>query len=94
MESGTVILCKKVNAEIKSILRGMLNRKEVDKKIVGYLLIKWPHLGRIYLLLKIYKRTSNVPGRPVIANNGTATENILLLSIFTSKPLFRQYRIF
>ena len=33
-------------------------------------------LGRFYLLPKIHKRTSNVPGRLVISNNGTATENI------------------
>ena len=35
-----------------------------------------PQLGRFYLLPKIHKRTSNVPGRPVISNNGTASENI------------------
>ena len=29
-----------------------------------------------YLLPRIHKRTSNVPGRPVISNNETATENI------------------
>ena len=33
-------------------------------------------MGRFYLLPKIHKRTENVPGRPVISNNGTATENI------------------
>ena len=35
-----------------------------------------PQLGRFYLLPRIHERTSNVPGRPVISNNGTATENI------------------
>ena len=35
-----------------------------------------PQLGRFYLLPKIHKRTSNVPGPPVISNNGIATENI------------------
>ena len=38
--------------------------------------MKNPQLGRFYLLPKIHKRTSNVPGRPVISNNGTASENI------------------
>ena len=38
--------------------------------------MKKPQLGRFYLLPKIHKRTSNVPGHPVISNNGTATENI------------------
>ena len=32
-------------------------------------------LGRFYLLRKIHKRRSNVTGRPVISNNGTATES-------------------
>ena len=35
-----------------------------------------PQLDRFYLLPRIHERTSNVPGRPVISNNGTATENI------------------
>lgn len=39
-------------------------------------LMKRPQLGRFYLLSKIHKRTSKVPGQPVISNNGTATENI------------------
>ena len=54
----------------------MINRKEIDKKIMDYLLIKRPQLGRFYLLPKIHKLTSDVPGRPVIANNDNATENI------------------
>ena len=69
---------QKVNTEIKSVLIGMLNRKEINKEIMEYLLIKRPQLGRFYLLPKIHKRTSNVPGRPVIANNGT--ENISAMS--------------
>ena len=41
-----------------------------------YLLVKRPQSGRFYLLPKIYKGKTNVPGRPVISNNQTATENI------------------
>ena len=33
---------KKVNKEIKDILRDMLNRKEIDKKIMDYLIMKKP----------------------------------------------------
>ena len=43
---------------------------------MNYLTVKKPHLGRFYLLPKIHKRTMNVPGRPVVSNNGTATERI------------------
>ena len=78
---------QKVNTEIKSVLIGMLNRKEINKEIMEYLLIKRPQLGRFYLLPKIHKQTSNVPGRPVIANNGTATENISAFLDFHPKPI-------
>ena len=40
------------------------------------MLVKNPQLGRFYLLPKIHKRMTNVPGHPVTSNNGTRTENI------------------
>ena len=40
---------QKVNTKTKSVLRDMLNRKEIDTKIMGYLLlIKRSQLGRFY----------------------------------------------
>ena len=54
----------------------MFNLKDMDQKIINYLTVKKPQLGRFYLLPKIHKRTMNVPGRTVISNNGTATERI------------------
>ena len=65
----------------------MLSRQEIEKKIMGYLINKMPQLGRFYLLPKIHKRTFNVPGRPVISNNGTATENIPAFLDFYLKPI-------
>ena len=50
----------------------MFNRKEINNKVRDYLITKKPQLVRFYLLPKIHKRTSNVPGRPVISNNGIA----------------------
>ena len=38
--------------------------------------MKNPKFGRFYLLTKIHKRLHNVPGRPVITNNGDYAENI------------------
>ena len=46
---------QKVNKEIKDILRDMLNRKEIDKKIMDYLIMKKPQLRKFYLLPKIHK---------------------------------------
>ena len=54
---------------------------------MDYLLIKRPQLGRFYLLPKIHKRTLNVPGRPVISNNGTATENISAFLVYRLKTI-------
>ena len=51
----------------------MFNQKEENNKVRDYLIMKKPQLGRFYLLPKIHKRTSNIPGHPVISNNGTAT---------------------
>ena len=67
---------KDVNSKIRTILNLMMNKKEIDKKVYEYLLVKHPQLGIFYLLPKIHKRITNVPGRPVISNNGTATERI------------------
>ena len=47
---------QKVNKEIKYILRDMLNRKEIDKKIMDYLIMKKPQLDRFYLHLRIRER--------------------------------------
>ena len=92
--SDTNVCCKsnsstlqKVNSEIKSVLRDMFNLKEIDQKIMNYLTVKKPQLGRFYLLPKIHKRTINVPGRPVISNNGTATERISSFLDFNLKNI-------
>ena len=54
----------------------MVRKKEIETKVMENLLVKRPQLGRFYLLPKIHKRKTNVPGRSVISNNQTATENI------------------
>ena len=65
----------------------MIRKKEIDEKPADYLYIKRPQLGRFYLLPKIHKRTTSVPGRPVISNNSTATENISAFLDFLLNPL-------
>ena len=44
-----------VNAKTKSVLRDILNHKEIDKKIIDYLLMNLTQLGRFCLLPKIHK---------------------------------------
>ena len=56
-------------------------------KVMEYLLVKRPQLGCFYLLPKIHKRKSNVPGQTVILNNQAATENISSLLDFHLKNI-------
>ena len=51
-----------VTQKIRNTLLDMLRKKEIDKKLFNYLLVKNPQLGRFYLLPKIHKRMTNVPG--------------------------------
>ena len=67
---------EKVKNRIKTTLKQMVRKKEIETKVMEYLIVKRPQLGRFYLLPKIHKRKTSVPGRPVISNNQTATENI------------------
>ena len=67
---------EKVSNRIKTNLKEMVRKKEIETKVMEYLLVKRPQLGRFYLLPKIHKRKTNVLGRSVISNNQTATENI------------------
>ena len=65
-----------VTQKISNAVLDMLRKREIDKKLFNYLLVKNVQLERFYILTKIHKRMTNIPGQPVISNNGTSTENI------------------
>ena len=67
---------EKVVSLVTQKLDALVAKKIIDEKNRKYLLGNKHKLGRFYLLPKIHKRLSNVPGRPVISNCGTATERI------------------
>ena len=46
-------------------------------------------LGRLYLLPKMHKRLSNVPGRPVISNYGSSTEKASEFLDHHLKPIMK-----
>ena len=73
--------------KIHNTLLDMFRKKEIQKKLLNYLLVKNPQLGRFYLLPKTHKRMTNVPCRPVISNNGTSTENTSLYLDYHLKSL-------
>ena len=81
-------LVDKSNTFSKS-LRSRKCITEKELKSFSYKLKKITKLGKLYLLPKIHKRLSNVPGRPVISNCGTPTEKASEFLDFYLKPLMQ-----
>ena len=65
-----------VTQKISNAVLDILRKREIDKRLFNYLLVKNVQLERFYILTKTHKRMTNIPGQPVISNNGTSTENI------------------
>ena len=66
----------------------------VCNETMDYFFVDKPRVGRFYLLPKIHKRLSNVPGRPVISNSSYFTENISSFLDFHLKPLSQKVKSF
>ena len=68
-------LVTKSNGFFKDLRQnGCMTEREL--KYFSYEYKKTTNLGKLYLLLKIYKRLENVPGRAVISFYGTPNEKV------------------
>ena len=79
---------------VKGCLSRLKNRGDKPNETLENFLINKPKLGRFYLLPKIHKRLHNVPGTPVISNNGFFTENISAFLEYHLKPLSQKFKSF
>ena len=88
---------KKVNFEDQNLselvdksnhfFRGPKTKGYITDKNLKYFTYQYKkacNLGKLYLLLKIHKRLSEVPGRPVISNCGAPTEKVFEFLRFPS----------
>ena len=66
---------------------GYISYKEM--KYFTYEYKKVCTLGKLYLLPKIHKRLSNVPGRPVISNCWMPTEKVSEILDHNLKPIMQ-----
>ena len=69
-------------------------RRDLSTDNIKYFMVKDPKFVRFYLLLKINKKSENVPGQSVISNCGFYTENISAFSDFHMQLLARNVKIF
>ena len=67
--------------------KGFIAEKEL--KYFTYEYKKACNLGKMYLLPKIHKRLSDVPGRPVISNCGMPTEKVSEFLDYQLKPVIQ-----
>ena len=77
---------------ISSCLSNIRVRGDIDEQTLDYFMINNPRLGRFYLLPKIHKRLSNVPGRPVVSNCSYYTENIANFLDYHIQPLSKKVK--
>ena len=75
IEKSLVDLVEQVDKKFDNLQRKSLIQ-ETEKNYFKVNFKKATNLGKLYLLPKIHKGLSNVPGRPVISNYGTPTENV------------------
>ena len=68
--------------------KGFIAEKEL--KYFTYEYKKTCNLGKMYLLPKIYKRLSDVPGRPVISNYGMPTEKVSEFLDYELRPVMQK----
>ena len=84
-----------LEAEVSNIVSEIqVCEKALSDKEVDYLQVNSSKLGRFYLLPKIHKGLSDVIGRPVISNCGTATEHVSEYLDFHLNPLVSKTRSF
>ena len=82
-------LTGKSNRLFESLKRRQLIT-EKEFKYFRFEFKKTCNLGKLYLLPKIHKRLSNVPGRPVISNCGAPTEKVSEFLDSHMQPIMRK----
>ena len=74
-EKDQIKLVEKSNSMFEDLKKKTIIT-EKEKNYFKFNFKKATNVGKLYLLPKIHKRLSNVPGRPVISNCGTPTEKV------------------
>jgi hypothetical protein len=80
-------LTNKHNQEVYDLVHHLLQNKEISEKCADYLVLDKPRTPQLYLLPKIHKGKTPVPGRPIVSGNNCPTERISQLADRFLQPL-------
>ena len=89
IEKNIVNLVEQSNKMFENLQRKSVIQ-EREKNYFKFNSKKATNLGKLYLLPKIHKGLSNVPGRPVISNCGTPTEKVSEFLDHQIQPTMKQ----
>ena len=89
IEKDLVNLVEQSNKMFENLQRKSMIQ-EREKNYFKFNFKKATNLGKLYLLPKIHKGLSNVPGRPVISNCGTPTEKVSEFLDHQLQPIMKQ----
>ena len=64
------------NTKIIAHLDNMLKRGEITERVARFLVTEEPHTAQLYLLPKVHKNVTPVPGRPIVSANESPTERV------------------
>ena len=54
----------------------MLKRGEITERVARFLVTEEPRTAQLYLLPKVHKNVTPVPGRPIVSANESPTERV------------------
>jgi len=75
------------NEHIEKLIQDLVLKEEITEKCADYLYIEKPRTSQLYLLPKIHKNKTPVPGRPIVSASSSPTERISQLADFFLQPL-------
>jgi len=82
------------NELITQLVTHLAEHEQISEKCSSYLINKSPRTPQLYLLPKIHKNKTPVPGRPIVSANNSPTERISQLADFFLQPLVQTTKSF
>ena len=75
------------NTHVRDLIANLVENGEITEQCADYLFIEKARTPHLYLLPKIHKGTTPVPGRPIVSANNSPTERISQLADYFLQPL-------